>query len=816
MAEAADFQGIRPSPARRWLRRTAAVLAGVLLPAGLLQGPALAEPQDGKARGASTVHVSLDTVTPAAPVEGDTLTLSGTVTNEGKETVSNAQMDVRVGDGPTGRGAIDRAAGRTGGFTESGDGKPLGGPYTLKIPQLPSGITRDFSLSVPVDKLELDGDGVRQLAVSLSGRTPSEPYDQVLGIGRTLLPWQPETTEKKTGLTYLWPLISSTHLSAETGPDDQQTPVFENDDLAAELAPGGRLQQLVSLGAGLPVTWVVDPDLLATVEAMTRDYQIKDGSTRVPGTHQAVAKQWLNELEKAVKDREIVALPYGDPDLASLAHRGRDVSGSLSHLQPATEVAGATVETILHVKPSTDFAWPVDGAIDPSIVDVATSAGADKVIARSDSVRDDLPYAPNAARPIGGGTTAVVADAALSTAFTGDLTRASDATRAVQRFLAQTLAITQQQPGKQRDIVVAPQRTPTTSQAQAMASALRTLEAQRWTQPLDLSTAALAKPDPGATTEVPGPADYPRELRRQELPVQAFQDMRATQDDLDNFTVILTFAYRVTTPFGNAINREMSASWRGRPEPARAYRAEVLRHLRGLTTEVQLIEKSDLTLSGRSATIPVTVQNKLLQGIDHLVLRLESSKPTRLGLNGGAPMAEQQIQVDGGHSQSVKFTASANANGPVRMKAQLYTQDGRPYGKPMEFTVKVSEITPTVMLVIAGGVLLLVLAGIRMYTHRKRAAARRPAEADAPEPGSPEAGAEAADERAGGTEATGVTEGAGDGSSVRPDPSGRTDDGSPDSTGAPVSDGPEQPSDPAANTGRENADPSGTGEKVDR
>ena len=65
------------------------------------------------------------------------------------------------------------------------------------------------------------------------------------------------------------------------------------------------------------------------------------------------------------------------------------------------------------VKPETDFAWPVNGAVDPSIVKVAISAGADKVIARSDSLQENssLSYTPNAARPIGGGTTAVVADA---------------------------------------------------------------------------------------------------------------------------------------------------------------------------------------------------------------------------------------------------------------------------------------------------------------------------------------------------------------------------------------------------------------------
>ena len=175
----------------------------------------------------------------------------------------------------------------------------------------------------------------------------------------------------------------------------------------------------------------------------------------------------------------MVALPFADPDLASIAHRGKNVSGALSHLQTATEVAGTTVETVLHVKPSTDFAWPVDGAIDPSVVDVATSAGAHKVIARSDSLEETggLPYTPTSARPIGGGTTAVVADHRLSTAFTGDMSKAGASTLAVQKFLAQTLAVTEQAPDKERSIVVAPQRTPTAAQAQSMARALQALTA---------------------------------------------------------------------------------------------------------------------------------------------------------------------------------------------------------------------------------------------------------------------------------------------------------------------------------------------------
>lgn len=384
------------------------------------------------------------------------------------------------------------------------------------------------------------------------------------------------------------------------------------------------------------------------------------------------------------------------------------------------------------------------------------------MIARSDSLEEtgNLTYTPSAARPIGGGTTAVVADARLSTAFQGDMGNAGSSTLAVQKFLALTLALAEQDTDKDRSVVVAPSRMPTVAQAQSMARALHALDDDRWTQPQGLTKASATKPDAEATTSVPPASRYPKKLRRQELPTQAFQDIKSIQSSLDNFQVILTHPERVVTPFGNAVNRSMSTSWRGRPLKAQQYRDSVRTYLQGLVGEVQLVPKSDITLSGRSATIPVTVQNRLLQDVDDLVLRLKSDNATRLKLNDGGSTAEQPIQIGVGHSQSLKFDAAANINGQVQMTAQLYTKDGTPYGEEMAFTVKVSEITPTVLLVIAGGLLLLVLAGIRMYAHRKRA---------------------------NGGGAAG-------------------DDGSE----------PEQPSDPTPDTGPESTEPSGTGEKVDR
>ncbi|MEV5917671.1 DUF6049 family protein [Streptomyces pseudogriseolus] len=802
MAEAADFQGTRPSPARRWLRRTGAVLAGTPLLAGLLQLPA-ASPVEAAAPAApkaasddGSVAVSVDSLTPGAPAEGDTVTVTGTVTNKGKKAVTKAAVGLRVGPLMDTRSSIDTVA-KNSGDVDGPVGSEIDDKYSEKFSKLAPGVSQPYTLSVPVDELDLGQDGVYDLSVTLTGETSDQPWEQTLGVRHTFLPWQPDEADTKTRTTFMWPLISTVHMTAETGSDEEQTPVFLDDELAAEISPGGRLDRMVALGRDLDVTWVIDPDLLASVEAMTTRYEIPGENAddkNAVGGHQEVAKRWLTEVQRAVADKEVVALPFGDPDLASLAHHGTSVTGSLRHLKEATDVASGTVESILHVKPSTDFAWPVEGAVDPSIVKVSTSAGADKVIARGDTFEGgrDLTYTPTAPRPIGGGTTAVVADARLSTVFEGDMTRATASTQAVQRFLAQSLTLALQT-DRPRSVVVAPQRTPSAAQAQTMAEAVAALQNSTWSQPQDLTAAAKSKPDPAAGTEVPSASAYPRSLRKQELPRSAFEQIARTQDKLDRFKVILSDQSRVVTPFGRALNRGMAASWRGRPAEAAIYRSGVETYLDTLSGQVRLIEKSETKLSGRSATIPVTVQNNLVQGVEHLVLRLTSTNPTRLEIDGKA-FEEQPIAVSGGHSQSVKFTTNANANGRATVVAQLYTQDGRPYGQPVTFDVKVTEITATVMLVIGGGVLLLVLAGFRMYTQRKRAAARK-AEERTQDDAADEADVDA-------------------GEAQNPEASDRrpTQESAPDTReGAP-----EQPSDPAPDTAPESADPSGTGERVDR
>ncbi|MFJ4850640.1 MULTISPECIES: DUF6049 family protein [unclassified Streptomyces] len=791
VGEAAQHPGT--APARTRLRRAAALLAGATMFAGLLQAQtAPAAHADSSSHG---VDVSVDSLSPAVPTKGDTLTVTGTVTNKGKQTVTDAEMGVEVAPGGplTTRSAIGTAAGR-GTYSPGVDGYEIAG-HTAGLEDLSAGMSRSFTLKIPVKDLHLDADGVYQLGISLAGQTRATGYRQILGVERTFLPWYTTASAKSTRYTFLWPLIDRPHLAVRSEGDDQQSPIFLDDHLAQDLAPGGRLQQLVTLGRNLPVTWVVDPDLIATVDAMTRRYQVAgpggDLDHTTSGTGTDDAKRWLTDLKTALTGDEVIALPFSDPDIASIAHHGKNVAGTLAHLNTATELATTTFETVLHITPATDVAWPVQGAVDPSIVDVATSAGADKVIARSDSLGEpgQPGYTPTSARPIGGGTTAVVADAGLSEGFEGDMMRAENATLAIQKFLSQSLMVTMQAPDRQRSIVVAPQRMPSASQAQAMAQAIASVESSAWAETMDFSDAAKATPDPRANRKVPSGKAYPSSLRKRELSTEAFRQIQATQARLNGFLVILSRKDRVTTPFTTALLRSMSTEWRGNPGGAASFRSAIGTYLSDLMGLVQILPKTGtLTLSGRSGTIPVTVKNELGQTIEGLTLELSSSQG-----NSMDPGAPQPVTVEGGHTRSLKFAATAARNGLNTITAQLYTKDHVAYGKPITFTVDVTSITSTVMVVIAVGLLMLVLAGVRMYHQRKRRAA---AGDDGDDEGDDEDAKAAEDGE---------------------DAEENTADGTAEGTaGAQDGAAPGQPGDPAADTAAQSKDPSGTGEKVDR
>jgi hypothetical protein len=87
--------------------------------------------------------------------------------------------------------------------------------------------------------------------------------------------------------------------------------VFRDDDLAKEIAVGGKLWSLIFSIDSTPRIWVIDAALIEDITAMTEPYELRDG-TKIDASIDAVA--YLAQLKKVTRNAQVVALPYGNPD----------------------------------------------------------------------------------------------------------------------------------------------------------------------------------------------------------------------------------------------------------------------------------------------------------------------------------------------------------------------------------------------------------------------------------------------------------------------------------------------------------------------
>ncbi|NED80276.1 hypothetical protein G3I76_09285, partial [Streptomyces sp. SID11233] len=94
---------------------TAAVpLLGLLAQLTPAQADTPRQPAAAEPTGSRTVDIQLTGLTPEAPEAGDTVTVTGTLTNRSKQTITEAHVALRVGQLLGSRSAIDAADERSG------------------------------------------------------------------------------------------------------------------------------------------------------------------------------------------------------------------------------------------------------------------------------------------------------------------------------------------------------------------------------------------------------------------------------------------------------------------------------------------------------------------------------------------------------------------------------------------------------------------------------------------------------------------------------------------------------------------------------
>ncbi len=413
----------------------------------------------------------LTSVTPVLTA-GGRLVVDGTVRNTGPEPLDTVQAYLRYLRSPV----TTRA-----GLTEALDERVtvpgatlLTTRYAELADRLAPGATAPLHLDVAVDELGVGDAGAYPVDVEIRATLPDRTRAAV-ATERTVVPLVP--AGRRVPMTVLVPLADRPHRVSRT--------VFADDDLAAAVAPTGRLGRV--LAAVAPGTrplarpqLVLDPMLVEEVAAMAGGYRVLDaGSTERTGTSAALpatpttgdpgpagtapvaptprpladedlpavttragsgaaaATGWLTRLRAAAAGTTVLLLPWGNPDPGSTPPAAlRDAA------QRAVAVARAAgLGARLLAWPSTAD----DGTVDRRAVTAAAVIGTDLVLLSSATTAPALadpattPLRPLADEPAGtaGPPTALRADATLDRV----LSTAGSGLQRRQRLLAETAVL---------------------------------------------------------------------------------------------------------------------------------------------------------------------------------------------------------------------------------------------------------------------------------------------------------------------------------------------------------------------------------------
>ncbi len=316
------------------LRSLALVMqVGAIAAAALLGLPAPA--RAASAASAAPVSVALSAASAPSLRPGAAYAITGTVRNGSGGPVRSLTVRMRLAWERLDNAAIADWVGRS-----TTDPAGVSWADTQIIAPLAPGGAVAFSVSGPVDALGLpvlDGFGPRGLAIEVLGDTGNGV--RRLALVRTVVVWDPGGDTVKTQLTLLVPITpATTSASSDAG--------VAGADVIDEWGSDGRLSRIVRATTDTAVGWAIDPSLLtaaALAQGLSSEGQPSGASaagtastpvspsasaSNDPGSPAspavdpvtaATAQRWLTMLGAAGRDRDVYALPWGDPDLAGLA-----------------------------------------------------------------------------------------------------------------------------------------------------------------------------------------------------------------------------------------------------------------------------------------------------------------------------------------------------------------------------------------------------------------------------------------------------------------------------------------------------------------
>jgi hypothetical protein len=688
------------------------------------------------------VNVSMDTFTPATPKPGQPVTITGRVTNTSTATFDNPQAIACIDNQrlqtraelaaipPENDNPVNEQRSSCSGLYNSES------TFQTLATKLAPKSSVPFKLVVPWKQWHIsDRSGVYVVGVTIRGN-PGKGARVTAGRARTLMPViDASPMPRKVNTAMVLPLR---HRPTLLGNDR-----YSDESLAQAMAPGGALARQLAAGQKNKVTWLVDPAMLEEASGMADGYKVlgKDNHLR-PGTGQKVVRAWLAAFNAARARDQVILLPYGDPDMASLIDAGGELHDLAGQARAATETS-----SLAHNPAVRSGLWLDTGsATSRNLVAASTGYAGAKAsdvnlvpswswpVARRPSLSPSPVY--DVSTPEGPVKTVrtVIADSTL-TAGGPDPATAGSALEVRQRFAAETSLLAATGTGT-ITVVAAPPRN-FSSDGRATAGLMEGLKLP-WITPVgidDVLAGASTKP---RLAKPPTTARPPTGLSSGQL-----DRIKRLNNSTNVFASLLANPDNIDASLRRALFRAASYSWRGFGDEAQRF-IDVQQHtVDGQLGKVHLVNSSvtrgshreiNVNLSGSKGTFPLTIANELDQSV-RVGIVVTSANRSDLRID--------QIQtrlLGPGVKATFQINASAQQNGLIRADAQVISAAGQPVGRAQELVIQAAQFGSVGWILVGAAIALLFgTSAVRIY-RRIRSERRNPsgpASADEPDPLNP-------------------------------------------------------------------------------
>lgn len=631
------------------------------------------------------LSITIRSISPTILTGKSTITLTGTVTNSGKQAWTSANAYLVMPRWPyTSREQVHDVLSSD--YAYVGERIVSTGRFA-ELGTLQPGQTKQFSIRVPSGDLDLSAaDGVYPVGVHLVATDPQGARSgQSKARDLTLLPRLSDDARRvQAGI--IWPFI------------EPWSPATVKRDEIAESVMRGPLRHYLDAAAATPHdarTILIDPALLDSVSAVSDEAE----ELKLTAEEVALVDDWIADTLALASASDTYIIDYGRPDYFGFL--GSPQSKNLN-----SSVQSATRDAIERYKlVGKSIVWPAAGDPTSKFVSHLVALDHDLAVVSSERVSSWKPTAGSRV-PVGAVDSKIEGFVHTPWAFS-PLT--SNGSLVVQNFFSTATFSSlekSQNSSAHSDalLLMNPRWDPV---LEDLSQLLTALEGQRgsFLTPTTLSSRGTASEKPLAVRKSStSPVFSPTRLAQT-------QKLARKNALVQNVNLAPTKGNSSTMETARAV----SLGWRPSPTAVSTHVASSLASADAFLNEITLETPGTITLSSDKGSFPLTIRN----GTDSPVrvsVRLTADVP---GISFAKSPA---VRIEPGSSHTMTVDANMREQVAATASAQLTTVDGESFGAAQAFVLRTSNVGQYVWIGLGAAVLLVITAAGRRLVQRRRSA----------------------------------------------------------------------------------------------